>query len=69
MNSPAVDILQTIVQRKREEIEQRERAVDIHELGRRAESASPVRGFIDSIERSRLIQFPPPYRLFTGWLP
>jgi indole-3-glycerol phosphate synthase len=52
MNSPAVDILQTIVQRKREEIEQRARAVDIHELGRRAESASPVRGFIESIERN-----------------
>jgi len=48
----APDILQTILQRKRAEIEQRSRAVDIQQLGRRAEAASPVRGFIDSIERN-----------------
>ena len=52
MSTANADILQTILQRKREEIEQRSRAVDIHELGRRVESASPVRGFIDSIERN-----------------
>jgi indole-3-glycerol phosphate synthase len=51
MSTSKADILQTILQRKREEIEQRSRVTDIHELGTRAESASPVRGFIDSIER------------------
>ena len=52
MARSAPDILHTILRRKREEIEQRSRAVDIQELGRRAEAATPVRGFIDAIERN-----------------
>ncbi len=50
MNS-VPDILQKILTRKLEEIEQRSELVDLHEISKRARLAGPPRGFVDSLKR------------------
>lgn len=50
MSSGTPDILVKILDRKREEIEERSASVSIEELKKKCERASPVRGFIQSIE-------------------
>ena len=46
-NTP--DILQRIVRRKREEIEERSNRLPLNQLSRELEAASPARGFVDAI--------------------
>ncbi len=48
-NTP--DILKRITQRKREEISQRQAAITIDQLQMQIEAASPVRGFVQSLQR------------------
>lgn len=45
------DILQKILRRKREEVAERSAEVSINALKKRIENASPVRGFINSMQR------------------
>ena len=48
--SDTPDILKKIIQRKHEEIAERSAKISLHELKARMASASPVRGFVNSIE-------------------
>ena len=50
MTDSRPDILNTILQRKQEEISERSTKVDIQEMRMRAQAADPVRGFVASIE-------------------
>jgi indole-3-glycerol phosphate synthase len=50
MSSPVPDILEKILQRKREEITERSAKTPLEDMTALAEDASPVRGFIASIE-------------------
>ena len=50
MTQSGADILNTILQRKQQEISTRSAKVDIHDMQQRARVADPVRGFIASIE-------------------
>jgi indole-3-glycerol phosphate synthase len=52
------DILKRILARKIEEIDERNRAVDLSELGRRIEDADPARGFLASLYRKIEAGFP-----------
>jgi indole-3-glycerol phosphate synthase len=45
------DILNTILKRKSEEIAERSEKVSMQEMGKRAQAADPVRGFIAAIEK------------------
>ena len=51
MTQARADILQTILQRKTEEIAERSQAVSLQAMTERARSAGDVRGFIDAIEK------------------
>jgi len=51
MTDNRADILKTILQRKLEEISERNKRFCMQELGKRAAAADPVRGFIAAIEK------------------
>ena len=51
MSDNRPDILNTILQRKSEEIAERSGKVSIQEMNQRAQAAEPVRGFIKAIEK------------------
>ncbi|AOU96884.1 indole-3-glycerol-phosphate synthase [Acidihalobacter yilgarnensis] len=52
MNAPRPDILQTILKRKAEELDERRRHTPLAELRARLDEASPVRPFVGALEAS-----------------
>jgi indole-3-glycerol phosphate synthase len=58
MSDKRPDILSAILQRKTEEIAERSKSVDLQAMGRRAEAADPVRGFIAGIEKRLAVRQP-----------